>query len=189
MTTYATVLQLREYLKQVPASQDAALQTTLERAHEIVTDALGGMTFATYGVAATKDVYCAHRRHYLEIPYHEADSVTLVYELTARGESEEATDAETEFIEEDDGRLFLNGGWSPGWYRITAKWGYGAAPAHVVEVELEVAVNLWRGKDSGDSNSVGVEGQGGVTYSRAMTWKQRDMLDGVRLRYLGVVHA
>ncbi len=193
MTTYATVSQLREYLTQVPAgaTEDALLGEMLARAHEIVTDALGGVEFATYGDAATeKDVRCGHSRPWLEIPYHEAESVASVYELAGRGASTETETEVEDWLEEEDGRLFLYSGWSSGaWYRVTAKWGYGEAPAHVVEVELEVAVNLFSGRQAGGNASFGTDSQGGQQYPRALTWNQRDVLDGVRRRYLGVVHA
>ena len=192
MTTYATVAQLREYLTQVPAGAavDLQLQAILDRAHEIVTDALGGMVFAAYGATATEqDVACRSRRPWLEVPYHLAESVASVYAVSGRGASTETETEVEDWIEEEDGRLYLDGGWSKGWYRVTAKWGYGPAPAHVVEVELEVAVNLYVGRPAGGNASFGTDSQGGQQYPRALTWNQRDVLAGVRTRYLGVVHA
>ena len=56
MTSYATIAQLRAkpYLDQVKAggTEDAALQTVLDRANAIISDVLK-ITFATYGATAT----------------------------------------------------------------------------------------------------------------------------------------
>jgi len=73
---------------------------------------------------------------------------------------------------------------------VTAIWGYGPAPASVVEVELEIAVNIWRSAAASSfGTAVGVEGGGAVTVNRALTWAQRNILDGIRASYVGVVHA
>lgn len=73
---------------------------------------------------------------------------------------------------------------------MTAMWGYGPAPASAVQVELEVAVNIWQGKAAPNwAASVGVEGGGAVPVNRALTWAQRSILEGIRARYLGAVCA
>jgi hypothetical protein len=189
--SYATVVQLREYLVQVGsgAANDALLQSVLDRANSIVNEALG-FEFAPYGEASGRDVECRHRQRWLEVPYHNAGTVATVEAISGRGTASEVTDALDGWLEEDDGRLYRDGGWAPGWYRITAQWGYGPAPASIVEVELEVAVNIWRGRDASMWQSdIGVEGAGAVSYNRALTWAQRSIIDAVRLKYLGVVHA
>ena len=189
--SYATVVQLRAYLTQVVAgaANDALLQAVLDRAYAIINDALG-FDFAAYGAAADVDVECGHERRWLEIPAHEAGSVATVAWLSGRGTASETTEAVADWLEEADGRLYLDNGWSPGWYRVEAIWGYGPAPASIVEVELEVAVNIWRGRDATAwSAEVGAEGVGAVSYNRALTWAQRSIIDAVRLQYLGVLHA
>jgi hypothetical protein len=189
---YVTVADLRGYLKQVEvgAAKDAELQTVIDRAHQIVNDALG-FTFAGYA-AGDRDVRSASNvGDWLEVPYHDAGTVTDVETVTGRGSASETTETVDDWLEEDDGRVYLDGGWSARtWYRVTADWGYGDAPDSIVEVELQLAINLWRGKDRGMySDVIGVEGGGAVGYQRSLTNLQRMIVDDVRRRYLGVVHA
>ena len=189
---YATTAQLRVYLPQVAAGAgiDAMLQAVLDRAYDIVNLALG-FTFAAAGIAAAKDVMAQGGR-YLELPAHTLGSVTVVAEVDSKGTLSESTiDLVGYWDELEDGRLYKDDGWEPGeWYRVTAPWGYGVAPAAIVEVELELAVNLWRSKDRGMfSDVIGTEGGGAVGYSRALTNQQRMIIDAVRARTLGVVIA
>lgn len=193
--SYASLANLREYLPQVAtgAAKDAELTAVLDRAHEIAVT-LVGFRFAAYGTTATaQDVRApGNVGHWLEVPYHDATSgVTAVKEICGRGLSYESADTITGYIREADGRLYHDDGWTPGaWYRVTAKWGYGPAPADAVQLDLQIAVNIWRARDAANfSGVVGVEGQGAVAYNRAVTWSERNLADGIRARYLGVVHA
>lgn len=190
--SYANVAQLREYLSQVPtgATQDAQLQATLDRAHEIVTEALS-FEFQDWPAEASERDVPGSGSVWLQIPAYKPGSITQVLEVAGRGLATESTETVTEYVVEPDGRLFCAYGWRPWrYYRVTAIWGYGPAPASVVEVELEIAVNIWRSRDAaGFGTMAGVEGQGATAYNRALTWAQRSILDGVRARYLGVVHA
>lgn len=190
--SYATIAQLREYLQQVKAGaeRDAELQTVLDRAHAIAAS-LVGFTFAAWpDTASEQDVECGHGGRWLEIGAHKAGSVTAVALVSGRGAAGETTDEVSDWLEEDDGRLYLDGGWSPGWYRVTAIWGYGPAPADAVQLDLQIAINIWRGRDASDfAGVVGVEGQGATAYNRAVTWSERNLADGIRAKYLGVVHA
>ncbi len=189
--SYATVVQLRAYLPQVAtgATIDTALQVILDRAYDIVNLALG-FTFAAASAAAAKDVR-AQGGQYFDLPAHTIGSVTVVSEVNFKGTAYESTEILTDFDELEDGRLWRSVGWEPGeWYRVTAPWGYGVAPAAIVEVELELAVNLWRSKDRGMfSDVIGVEGGGAVGYTRALTNQQKMIIDQVRARTLGVVIA
>ncbi len=190
--SYATVADLREYLSQVPvgAEYDARLQVVLDRAHEIVTEALGFEFDDWPTESSTRDVRALGGED-LFLPAHLVTSVASVAAVSDRGATTEATEAVTDYLEEDDGRLYRAAGWTEdAWYRVTARWGYGPAPASVVEVELEIAVNIWRSRDAASfGNVLGAEGQGAVPYNRALNWAQRSILDGVRARYEGVVHA
>ncbi len=188
---YATLDQLYEYLPQLARGEhDSLLSDILDRAESIVDDALG-FQFAGYGEATTRDVECRVRWRWLEAPAHERGSIVAIAEVSGRGTSSETTTEITEFVEEEDGRLWRGQGWTPGaWYRVTAVWGYGPAPASIVQVTLEVAVNIWRGRDASQwSNTLGVEGQGAVSYNRALTWAQRSIIDAVRLEREGIIHA
>jgi len=191
--TYATVPQLREYVPQVPAGaeEDAELQALLDRAESIVNGELG-FEFADYGEAEAR-----HGLHLnapgtqiLWIAAHQQGTVASVYRVDGRGSSEETETEVTDWAEMDDGRLWRPAGWLSSWYKITAVWGYGPAPDAIVEVTLEVAVNIWRGRDASQwGDSLGAEGGGAVMYRRALTWAQRAIIDNVRRQYVGIVHA
>jgi hypothetical protein len=187
---YATAEQLRGYLEQVDASEDAFLETILERATTIV-DGVLRFSFAAYGAASDEDVYCDGTSIYLDLPQHEAASVSAVAQISGKGTSSETTEAVTDYEELGDGRLYREAGWTKGvWYRVTAAWGYGPAPEDVVEVTLEVARNIYLGRNtSSTSNVVGANGEGAVQYNRALTWAQLSVLENVRALYLGPVHA
>lgn len=192
--SYATVAQLREYLGQVAtgAAQDAKLQTILDRATVIVDGALG-FGFAAYGEEASERDVSGSRDLYLRLPAYEAGSVATVAAVYGRGTSYESTGEVSDWLAEEElrpYRLYCEHGWPERWYRVTAIWGYGPAPADVVEVEIEVAVNIWRGRDASMWQSeVGAGGEGGMSFNRALTWAQRSIIDAVRAQYLGVVHA
>ena len=192
--SYATVANLREYLDQVRAGAavDAALQSVLDRAQAIINDALG-FSFGAYVEAAEKDVR-ARGGEWLWLPAYEAGSVATVAQVSGRGTAYESITVVDDYVADEESRpyrLWREAGWERGdWYRVTAAWGYGPAPANIVEVELEVAINIWRSRDAATfSDAMGPEGQGGFTVNRAMTWAQRSIIEGVRTAYLGVVHA
>ncbi len=184
---YGTLAEMYALLPQVTvnAANDALLSVMLERATDIVDMALG-FSYAAVGAAAEKDVR-ALGGQYLELPAYELGSITAVYEVSGKGTDYESTDEVTDYDVLDDGRLYRGGGWTAGrWYRITAEWGYGEPPESIVQVTLEVAVNLWRGKDRGlYSDVIGVEGGGAVGYQRALTNQQRMIIAGARTRTFG----
>lgn len=195
--SYATTTQLRTapYLTQVATGNgnDSALQLVLDRADAIINDYLG-FSFAAYGATASDRDVRGQGGEWLWPTAYKAGSITGITFVTARGDTEEAEEAITDYEVDEElrpYRIWRAGGWiRQGWYRVTAIWGYGAAPVSVVEVALEIAVNIWRsGAASSFGNSVGVEGGGAVQVNRALTWAQRNILEGVRAAYLGVVHA
>lgn len=195
MMSYATVEEMRAYLQQVKESDanDAIMVATLERATGLVNDALG-FEFAEYGDVATPRDVRGQGDEYLRPPAYEAGSIESISLVSGRGESDESLDEVTGWIAEEDERpyrVYRGAGWRRGaWYRIEALWGYGPAPDAIIEVTIEVAVNIWRGRDAGNwQATVGADGQGAVSFNRALTWAQRSIIDGVRMRYLGVVHA
>lgn len=192
--TYASVGALRDYLGQVASTgtREAQLSSVLERANSIVNDALG-FSFAEYGVEATEREVLSTGGPWLVPPAYKAGSIESVASISSRGTTAETETAITDYIADEDirpYRLYRDAGWTRDtWYRVTAIWGYGEAPDSVIEVELEVAVNIWRSaQGSSFGTTVGVDGSGAVTVNRALTWAQRSILDGVRMSYLGVVH-
>ncbi len=195
VTAYATVTQLREYKPQIKAgaTNDTLLASILDRATAIVNGALG-FSFAEYGLTPTTRDVRASGGQYLEAPAYKAGSITLIQEVSARGTSYEVLETVTDWLAEETCRPWIvyrdDGWWLYQWYRITAIWGYGPAPDEIVEVTLEVAANIWTGKDGNSfSSDIGVQGQGSVSFSRALTWAQRSVIEAVRMGYLGVVHA
>jgi len=193
MTAYVTVAELREYLPQVKAgtTQDAELTKVIDRAHAIVGDALG-FSFGDWALAATEhDVWSRSGGSWLWVPAYQEESVTDVQSISGRGTTSESVSDVTDWMEEDAWRLFADAGWwAASWYRVTAIWGYGPAPDSVCEIELEAAVNIWRGRDAAVwQNDVGVSGQGAAPFNRALSWSQRDILKAVRATYLGSIHA
>lgn len=189
--SYNTTTTLRTYLPQVAtgATNDAILQAVLNRAYDIVNGALG-FTFAAWASAvSTKDVM-AVTGPWLLLPGHKAASTTLVKLISGRGTMSESLETITGWVEEEDGRIYNYDGWRlDRWYRVSAIWGYGPAPDSIIEVELECAVNIWRGRDASSWQSdVGAGGDGAVSFNRALTWAQRSIIDSIRTRYLGVVH-
>jgi len=188
---YGSIDQLYDYLPQTTRGEhDAVLSDVLERATAIVEGELG-FQFSDYGANAEARDIRHSRGQYLRLPGYQAGSITKVEEIAGRGTTSETAGEVTEYIEESDGRLYYDPGWTAGaWYRIEARWGYGPPPDDIVEVTLEVAVNIWRGRDASQwSASIGVEGQGSVSYNRALTWAQRSIIEAVRTRYQGVIHA
>jgi hypothetical protein len=184
MSAYATVVDLREYLDQVRDTEatDAALETVLERATAMV-DGVLGFHFSAYGETATeRDVWSGAGGEFLYLPAHEAGSLTGITLVSGRGTDWEAETEITDYVVEERWRLYRYAGWTRRrWYRATAVWGLGDPPAEVVEVTLQVAVNLWQGRDAGRwSENVG---EGAVQYQRALGWPQRNTLAPVRNKY------
>lgn len=192
MTAYITAADLREYLPQIKAGigVDTELGKVIDRAHQIVTDALG-FEFAAWATAATaKDVQARAGDEWLWVPYYKATSVATVQSISARGTSYESLSTVSDWKEEDAWRIYAYAGWTAGtWYRVTAIWGYGPVPNSVIEVEMEAAVNIWRGRDAAVWQNETGGTEGAAPFNRALSWAQRDVLNAVREKYLGVVHA
>jgi len=185
---YASVTELREYLTQVSTglTNDALLSNVLERATALIDRRLG-FTFASYGAVATaKDVLNARSTDTLYLPQYKSGSITTIYEVLGKGDTSESTTEvlSTAYDVLDDAGLYCYAGWFAGWYRVTAIWGYGAAPEDIVQVCLEKAINLWGARDSRQiSDVVGVEGGGAIGYQRSWTNAQQEILNRVRAEY------
>lgn len=194
--TYATRDDLRQYLQQVEQTpeSDAVLQACLDRAQSIVDGALT-FTFAGYSTASAKSVR-SYGASVLALPPHQAGSVTsVVYGGAALDTDgyEETPGGYLAIIEPVTGFFTWRGWaapaeWPRGVYLITAAWGYGTPPDSIVQVTLELAVNIYRAKDKGMfTDTIGVDGSGGVQYIGGMTNLQKQIVENVRRQYQAVV--
>lgn len=184
---YARVADLRQYLGNIPqVTGDYLLAEVLDRATDIVNDELG-FEFAAYGTAADKDVWSGAGGSILYLPAYEAGSLASVALVTSRGATSETETAVTDYVEDERWRLYRDVGWTAwSWYRVEAEWGYGAAPPAIVQVTLELAVNIWRGRDAMQGQgSLGPADGGTVQYRRNLTWDQRHKIAKVRAKYPG----
>lgn len=198
----ATVDQLRVYLNQVPtgATTDEQLQAVIDRADQIVVEALGfaffdaGDTWAD--VSATTKRVRAESSVYLKLPPYSYGSITSVAVVTGAGDTADTGDPVTDYDETQERfYLYRPAGWWGGRYAVTAKYGYGPAPESVVEMVLELAVNIWRQKAQGMFQTlVGVDsggqstGGGSIKYVGGLNRDQRAVLAGVRRRFVEAVY-
>lgn len=206
MTAYITSAELRLYLPQLKDDSDTnlVLERCIDEAQAVV-DAELEFSFDGYATEAAAKIirnktesyqvairsgelyglqasdYFSNLKPsvYLTVPYYQPGTLTAV--------TLDGTAVPDYQIEDDDHRrLWRPYGWRPGNYTVTAKWGYGPAPASVVRVVVELAVNFWRGRDRAMyTDVVGVEGGGAVGYTRALTNLQRYILYRVKNKYAG----
>ncbi len=172
----------------VANTTEALLTDCLTRATDIVRGALAAgladpdFDYAAYGVATTKLIK-GYDTHYLSLPPHQAGSVTLVeYESGANPPAYSTLNADQ--WDEESGQLYRASGWSGGYsrpprYRVTAIWGYGATvPAAIEEVTLELAVNIWRSRDTGGfTEFIGVEGGSNIRMIAGLNAQQRMIIE------------
>jgi hypothetical protein len=176
----------------VPAT-DSLLQKALDRATDIVRTAMRSLLadetfdYAAYGAASTAIVRGVDT-FYLRLPPHQAGSTTLVEYQSGSNPSSYTALTSDQWEATADGTLYRAAGWGGGLYgdypryRVTAVWGYGTpAPDAIVETVLEVAVNIWRTRDSGGfAEVVGVEGSGGMRQIAGLTKQQAAVLENLR---------
>lgn len=184
---YANVSHFRAYLPQVEAGDavDSDIQDVLERATGIVQNELGShLVFRHEGVstpvASTKTVF-SEDSVWLKLPAYAQGSITS---LTPSSDTTPITDYEERW---EFGRFYLwrETGWQAQRYRVTAIYEYGKPSHAVVEVVLEVAVNLWRGRDRGMFQEIQSQGVG-VTQLRfigGLTTNQQRMIQQIRRDY------
>jgi hypothetical protein len=133
---YISTLELRDYLVQVndevlEPGIDAKLARIIEKACGVLDTALG-FSYNGYTLPEERTWY-QYRGFYLLPPACLRSSVTLTTSIPY--------DPVT--LRRTDGYM-----WPEGMYRATAQWGYGTAPAAAKQLALELAVNIWRNKDS-----------------------------------------
>lgn len=185
--TYATLPQLLGYLDQtqkhdglvaaVPLTvgQELTLVATLERATSMI-DAVLGFRFAGYTSAAQRVL--AYGGAYLALPPHQPGSVSSVTWGSA-------TINPTSYAATPAGQLLaLAGAWGVGAYTVTAAWGYGDPPPVITQVCLELAVNLWRAKDTGSFQEViGASDGAALRFVGGFTRQQQSLLAAVAQQY------
>lgn len=191
MPAYATTAQLRAYLDQVDddAATTALLQACLDRGRSLIDQALGWSFFdagADWPAASTRFVQ-AEDSQWLRLPPYREGSITR---LTVVDDDTEIDDFEEDW---DAGRGYLwrEAGWAGRRYAATAVYGYGPAPDAIVQLNLEVAVNLWRTRTKGAFAEVqGAEGGGQIQirYIGGLTRQQQAVIDAVRRRYRDVAY-
>lgn len=187
---YISEVELQEYLDQTQGKPEVRgpLIRIIARACSIIDEYLN-FGFADYPTTASDVTVYSYGDPVMRLPAHQLGSITAVKDAAGN------TIASTSYSESADGSLqyggvqafgwpYANiavGGWPPGRYVVTAKWGYGPAPDAIKEVALELAVNIWRGKDRGLwTDVIGVEGQGGLRYTGMINNQQRAILDRVK---------
>jgi hypothetical protein len=197
-----TVAQLRDYLSQVAAGAgvDEKLDDVIVRAEGIVTTALG-FTFFDDGddwsdVAASTVDHRSERSKYLKLRPYLYGSITSVRPVTGSGDERALGTAITNY-DETESKFYLEReeGWGALRYAVTAKYGYGPAPAAIVEVVLELSTNIWRQKAQGMFQTiVGVSavgqatGGGAIKYVGGINAEQRKIIKTVRAQFVDMVY-
>ena len=198
LTGSAALLTPASTITIAPAS-DTVLQQCLDRATDIVRSAMRSLLadptfdYAAYGVASTKIVR-AYDGSYLTLPAYQLNSITLVEYQSGSYPSTYTTLTSDQWEAQADGRVYRAGGWGSGWwsdlarYRVTAVWGWGPTPPDaIVEVTLEVAVNVYRTRDTGGYvDLVGVEGAGATRPIAGLTKLQQQVLESLRDQLIAI---
>lgn len=174
MTTprmYAQPHHMRDYLTQLDptAAVSGNLSAILERATQAVETVLG---YAYMGTVEEARRVIGGGSPYLTLPPHTVGTVTEIDPEPTSGEWEEIG-MRLVLLNADTGVYIC---WTRRGYMVTADWGCGSPPPDVVEVVLELAVQIYQGKDSGFSGIVGVDGGGAVGYEKALNPRQKLVL-------------
>jgi hypothetical protein len=195
------------------SAAESLLRSCLARARSIVDSELrlrfwavdvdSGAAEQTYPTASARQVRCAPAQLYLRLPPYAEGSVTAVSET--RSGTALLT---TEWAEDWGAGLFtlrftgdLSGLWDPvssevydtayprreGWrrdaYTVTAQWGNGPAPASIVEMNLELAVNIWRSREKGGFAELSGPGGTAIRSVAGLSSEQRRVIARVRRDY------
>lgn len=186
---YATLIDIRRRIDQVTdtAANNALLNDLLAIATQVIDTELG-FAFGTAAVG-TRVVY-GDGTDYLVPPAFVAGSVTAVTTLAGYTVPSYIVTEGMLVVTSLAGVVgsvfnypsLANwrgvGGWLAGVpYTVSATYGYSAVPADIKECCLEIAVRLWRAKDAGFSDVVGVEGGGAVGYNGALPAMVKRILD------------
>ena len=172
---YATINELREYLKQLETSAETILPTAdaiIGRATAIIRTAIRNelrdptFDFTAETPPASARLINAGYGVFLTLPPHIIGSLASIVKASS-GLTITAYFQHT--APPNYGNVRLLGdpwGTSPalwmGFYSVSAAWGYGVVPANITELCLEIAVDIWRKKDAGFFAEIGVAGEGSL---------------------------
>lgn len=173
----------------IAKATDDLLQDCLDRARSIVDTALGFGFFdagAAWPSASTKKVR-SEASTWLRLPPYQEGSVT---EIALASDTTDVVDADDYEEDWDAGKFYLyrEDGWEDVRYAVTAKYGYGPAPASIAQLNLELAVNIWRAKAKGMFVEVGAEGGGQIRFVGGLTKQQQLIVAGIRRQFVDVVY-
>lgn len=167
----------------------------MDRANDIVERASLPVVFADYPGTATQRVVYSDGTSSIFLPPYQADSLV---EIRYGSATASVTEAATYVIDYDSPqylRMVSGYGYRPGqlpvWpvgpYYVSAKWGYGPAPAAVVQIALEQAINIFQATESGGIRQFeSVEGNTVVLQTTGLSARQKAILDSVRFPYMGL---
>lgn len=176
----------------VTNTTDAALQRRLDAATQVIDHELdqAAGTFSAAAGAAIRTVY-GDGTGYLLLPAFVAGSVTLVTTISGLGVPDYIEQDGYLIVTDANGVIPIDGElrdygitglvWREGVpYAVSATYGYSSVPSDIKEACLQIAVRMWRAKDAGFSDVVGVEGSGAVGYNGALPNMVKRILDRYR---------
>lgn len=194
---YATLAQLKDYLKSPDATNDALLTDILARAIAAVDNytATVRSTFVSFEQVGQTRYFHGEGSSHLFVP--DLLSVTSIALDTNRDGTFATTLAPSGYWLPDETPInlielppFANWTtWPKGrrTVRIQGQWGYAVtAPADVVEAVLETAVRIFQGRALGFGDAIGVDaggeslGGGGVLFTKAQSSFAKQILNGYR---------
>jgi hypothetical protein len=177
---------------QIEPATDDLLQVCLDRASGMIDEVLG-FSFLSAGESTP----APSARIVQAEPYTSrtlllpplTPPITSVNRLVGLGTTSEMTEAITGYTLLPDGRtLYLERMWeAEAFYQITAAWTYGPAPETIVQLCLELAVNIWRGRDRGLwAEVLGASDGGTLRYLGGLNATQRTLIRAVRRRFVEI---
>lgn len=180
---YASTEQLKVYAFQQGRGDDVRHEEVLPRASEIIDLAcgLGRGFFAPAGSVLTTKSFCTSTSKRLRVTPYKKDSIDFVEYATVHAHCPDYS----EIVDSNEMPwLVANSGecWIPDEIvEISAVWGFDETPAEIVEATLELAIAIWRGRDTAYARVV-ADVNGGNTVTVALPdrvklicekWKRR----------------
>ncbi|GAB4203601.1 MAG: hypothetical protein OHK0022_27920 [Roseiflexaceae bacterium] len=171
----------------IERTQDATLQDVLIRARSVL-DEVAGLAFFDVGAAwpsASARTIRSERSQWLRLPPYRAGSIS---QIVLYGDTSPVDDWAEEW---ESGRYYLyrHDGWQAARYTATAQWGLGPAPDAIVQLNLELAVNIWRARTTGMfQNGIGANGGGYLKFVGGLTSQQTAIIKAVRRDYTDLAY-